>query len=598
MKFLGASGGPDTLTPVAFNGCFGWFHGPSDGRQRDVAVLICSGVMREASLAYCSVRMLGEDLAAAGYPTLRFDYPAAGNSLDADLNESGLHWTAWQRSIDGAVDWLRRVSGAKRVVLCGFATGGTLATLVAAARRDVAGLLLFEPVISGRSHIRRLILEADLQRGASMPRELGLEIRENRFGPLTVAQIGETDLRAVALPAGLKVAIFARRELKPVDDCARAWSERGVSVTRRGFEGLQMLLQQDLLDEIPLADFAPAIAWLKDAVPAMPPAGAAIGLRVGVLQPPGCLDMPLRFGPNHRLFGMLCRPERGSPSEVVLIPSGGREASYGAARQNVMLARRLAQAGIASFRFDFSGLGDSAGPPGRERVFSHAFTDRVADIQAALDTLAALGFSRFALHGLCLGAYHALRAGVVDPRVSSLMLINLPLFSVPPSNALGQLEQRGRAAGDYLTKLLRPGSWANLLGGRSDLGALRRAALFHLRLRTIGAAGRLMRRLGLLEQQSFAHRAMATLSRRGVRTLYLFSAGPEDIESFATEFGADGAGLAAYPGAEMRIVPGMDHSLTVTAGRVPAEAMMIEFVQAGRRPVGGAAGAAQPAAAD
>ena len=34
---------------------------------------------------------------------------------------------------------------------------------------------------------------------------------------------------------------------------------------------------------------------------------------------------------------------------------------------------------------------------------------------------------------------------------------------------------------------------------------------------------------------------------------------------------------------EMRIVPGMDHSLTITAGRVPAETMMVDFVLAGRR---------------
>jgi alpha-beta hydrolase superfamily lysophospholipase len=553
--------------------------------------------MREASLAYCSARMLGEDLAAAGYPTLRFDYPAAGNSLDADLNDNGLHWTAWQRSIAGAIDWLRGVSGARRVVLCGFATGAMLASLVAASRRDVAGLLLFEPVIVGRSHIRQLILEGDLQRGESTPRELGLEIRENRFSALTVSQIGETDLRKVELPAGLPVAIFARPEAKPVDECARLWSERGAVVSRRGFDGLQMLLVQDLLDEIPLADFTPAIAWLKEAVPPAPPTVAAISLPVGVLQPPGCIDTPLRFGPENRLFGMLCRPERGTPVDLVLIPSGGREASYGAARQNVVLARRLADVGIASFRFDFAGLGDSAGPPGRERVFSHAFTNRVADVQAALDTLEELGFSRFAMHGLCLGAYHALHASVADPRVSSLMLTNLPLFTVPASNALGQLEQRGRSAGFYLAKLLRPSSWANLLGGRSNLAALQRAALFHLRAQTVGAFDRLARRLGLKPQQSFAHRAMATLARRSVRTLYLFSSAPEDIEAFAAEFGVDGAGLAAYPGAEMRVIPGMDHSLTITQGRIPAEALMVEFVLAAQPGPEGPEGRVQPAVA-
>jgi alpha-beta hydrolase superfamily lysophospholipase len=268
--------------------------------------------------------------------------------------------------------------------------------------------------------------------------------------------------------------------------------------------------------------------------------------------------------------------------DIVLIPSGGREPSFGAARQNVVLARRLAQAGVASFRFDFAGLGDSAGPPGKERVISHAFTDRVADIQAALDTLAALGFSRFAVHGLCLGAYHALQAAVVEPRLQSLTLINLPLFTVPASNVLGRLEQRGRSAGVYLAKLLRPSSWANLLSGRSNRAALRRAALFHLHGLTLGMATRLARRFGLMAEQSFAHHAMATLSRRGARTLYLFSNGPQDLVAFAAEFGADGAGLKAYPGAEIRIVPGMDHSLTITAGRVPAETMMVEFVLADR----------------
>jgi pimeloyl-ACP methyl ester carboxylesterase len=549
--------------------------------------------MREAALAYSSMRMLGEDLAAAGYPTLRFDYPAAGNSLDLDLNERGLHWSAWQHSIAGAIEWLRGVSGAKRVVLCGFASGGALATLVAAGRNDVAGLLLIEPVIVGRSRVRQLILEADLQRGQSTPREKGLEIRENRFSPFTVAQIGALDLRQVALPTGMKVAIAARTELKAANECLSIWTSHGVAATRLGFDGLEILLNHDLLDGIPLADFAAAIAWLKASVPPASPMPLPIDLPVAVLQPPGCIDTPLRFGPENRLFGMLCRPERDSPVDIVLIPSGGRESSSGAARQNVMLARLLAQAGIASFRFDFSGLGDSIGAPGKERVFCHGFTDRTGDVRAALDTLETLGFRRFAMHGLGLGAYHALQAAVLDPRIGMLMLINLPLFTAPANNAPGPHEQHS-----YLAKLLRPANWVNLLSGRSNRAALRRAALFHLHAHTIGAVERLARRLGLMTDQSSAHRAMATLSRRRVRTLYLFSDDPQDVVSFAAEFGADGSGLQAYPGAEMHIVPGMDRSLTITQGRVPAETMMLDFLLRARRDATDGEATIQPAIAD
>jgi hypothetical protein len=256
-------------------------------------------------------------------------------------------------------------------------------------------------------------------------------------------------------------------------------------------------------------------------------------LGVALLQPQGCIDAPLKFGPDNRLFGILCRPERGSTADVVLIPNAGRDPHFGAARQHVMLARRLAQAGIASFRFDFAGLGDSFGPAGKERRFSHAFTDRVADTRAAIDTMAALGFQRFSIHGVSVGAYHALQAGLADDRLSSLILVNLPLFPSPTSNGLGLLERMGRA-------------------------------------------------IGLVSIDSVAHRAMAVLSQRGVRTLYLFSSGTQDLEAFAAEFGSDGAGLMPYPGTEMRIVPAIDRSLPLSTGHAPSQAIAVEFVLAGR----------------
>jgi hypothetical protein len=291
----------------------------------------------------------------------------------------------------------------------------------------------------------------------------------------------------------------------------------------------------------------------------------------------------MRFGPSNRLFGMLCRPDRGSTDDILLIANGGRDPSFGTARQSVVLARRLAQAGIASLRFDFSGLGDSLGPPGQERVFPDAFTDRVPDIKAAIDAMAALGFSRIGIHGLGVGAYHALYGALADERLSALIMINLPLFTVPASNTLGQHEQRGPSARSFLGKLVRPSTWGHLLGGRSNPPMPTRGAVFPLRRHTIGRLRRLALRLGLATSQSFAHRAMAALSRRGVRTFYLFSEGPQDIQAFAAEFGAGGEKLKAYPGAEMRIVPGMDYSLTITAGRVPAETMIVEFIAAGRR---------------
>ena len=70
---------------------------------------------------------------------------------------------------------------------------------------------------------------------------------------------------------------------------------------------------------------------------------------------------------------------------------------------------------------------------------------------------------------------------------------------------------------------------------------------------------------------------MAALAARGAATLFLFSPGEEAEGAFAQEFGPTGAGLAAYAGAAMKVVPGMDHDLTAPAARHQAEELMVEF---------------------
>ena len=109
------------MTPVTFNDCFGWLHAPGDDVAGDVGVVICPGLMRDGLLAYCSLRLLADELAAAGYWVLRFDYPGTGDSCDGAIEREGGHWPAWMKSVDQAADWLRAQTGVRRLVLCGLA---------------------------------------------------------------------------------------------------------------------------------------------------------------------------------------------------------------------------------------------------------------------------------------------------------------------------------------------------------------------------------------------------------------------------------------------------------------------------------------------
>ncbi|MEI6201199.1 MAG: alpha/beta hydrolase [Enhydrobacter sp.] len=564
------------MTPVTFNGCFGWLHGPQDGAGSDVGVVICTGLIQDALLAYSSLRVLADDLAAAGFVTLRFDYPGTGDSCDDSVERDG-HWTAWQRSVDDAANWLRATAGVKRLVLVGLRLGTTLAPLAAARREDVAALLLFEPVISGRTYVRQLTLEVEMLSGTRPTKGEDLYLREFRFPPATLDQIGEVDLRKVTVKSGMHVALCAQSEGKAAEDAATTWRSAGAEVVNIPWTGLDPLVRHKVIDEDILADFTAVLQWLRKSVPVQPIA-MQIVTGEAALHPPGCIETPVRFGPDRRLFGMLCRPRDSAPGTVVLLGNAGHDPHYASARHAVTLSRKLAAKGVASFRLDYAGLGDSIGPAGKERMLSHVFAvDRGPDVSAAVDTLQGMGYRRFGIEGLCSGAFHAFRTALSEPRINTVLVVNLPFFTLPAGSVLGYLEQKDRSPAEYLAKLLRPRTWATLLSGKVDYSGIFVGQLGRLRARVKAKLLGLARRVGLLREQSFAKQSMTALSKRGTTTLFLFSPGEEAEGAFALEFGPTGDGLAAHKGATMHVIPGMDHHLTAAPGRVAAEALMVDY---------------------
>src|SRR5271168_4001541 len=138
------SKGSAQMRPVVIKGLFGWLHSAPENLKNDVAVVLCPALNLDALDSHHSLRVLADSFAATGYPTLRFDYPTTGDSCD--LNETEFtadeHWAAWQQSIHVMADWLRASTGACQLIFCGLRIGATLATLAAAQREDVAGLIL------------------------------------------------------------------------------------------------------------------------------------------------------------------------------------------------------------------------------------------------------------------------------------------------------------------------------------------------------------------------------------------------------------------------------------------------------------------------
>lgn len=558
---------------------------PFEARRNDSAVLICPGLLGDELVAYCALRVLADELARSGYWTLRLEYPGTGDSCDLAVERSDGHWTAWQESVEAAADWLKSISGSRGVLVCGMRAGAMLAALAASRRDDIAGLLLFEPTVSGRSYVRELTLDAELHGGRVLPAGGGIEVGEFTFSDSTIAQIAGTDLRKTTLKAARKVAVFARAESRLLDECLDSWRHAGIEVTKGGWsDDLHSLVGHPTFDAVRLPTFHDVINWMTTAFPlgrdSTTRARSQPVLPVeATLRPGGCVETTLRFGSGQRLFGFLCNPDTGPSPDIVIIVNGGRDPRYGAARQGVEFARRLARAGVSSLRADFAGLGDSIPPPGQENFISHAFANRNSDIRAMLDVLEKRGFRKFTVQGICSGAYHAFHAALAERRIGALILVNQPLFTLPRRpDEITYLDHRRQTPLFYLRKIASLQSWRTLIEGRADI----RTALHSLWVRGLRSlrlgSRRVGRTLGLIRKQSFAQSALSELCARGVRTLFLFSPSKEDLEMFRREFTLEPDALVHYRGAEMRIVQRMDHALISSESRQDAAAEMIEFL--------------------
>lgn len=175
-------------------------------------------------------------------------------------------------------------------------------------------------------------------------------------------------------------------------------------------------------------------------------------------------EQAVAFGAGNGLSGVLTTPTTAPARDLaVVILNAGIVHRVGPNRLHVTLARRLARSGLATLRFDLSGLGES-----EARADGLGYAERVLqEARAAMDLLEArCGRRRVALLGICSGADNGLRIARADARVAGAVLIEGYAWESPGYH----LEFFARRAASLRT-------WKRLVRGRvSLLGVLRRLA--------------------------------------------------------------------------------------------------------------------------
>lgn len=218
----------------------------------------------------------------------------------------------------------------------------------------------------------------------------------------------------------------------------------------------------------------------------------------------GVQEIPVAFGPEQSLFGVVSTPAGGERGAVAcLMFNGDATHRIGPRRIHVKLARQLAERGVTSLRFDLSGRGDSEAAHGAER----ALTQGVHDLQAAMDRLESmLGIHRFIVVGLRSGARHGLGAAVADARVVGLLMFDG--FAFP-----GRRSRWDRRLRQTLAALAQPARIAGSLQGLA-------------RQPSPGAAAPAPAPFGAERPEittALFRRSMSQLAERGVAVLLLYS---------------------------------------------------------------------------
>lgn len=513
----------------------GWWH-PGNGRRAQVVVL-CDTVGPEQIASYRANRQLALQIAAQGWPVLRFDLPGCGES--DDRNDVAHQLLAWQQGLAEAVAFAQAQAGVRPVVLWGLRLGALLAGHWAEqAGGDVAGLVAWLPAAQGKRFLRELRLVASSRHLDARPDADGaVQCGGYRFDPATTQAL-------MAWPAPAPSPCPTLWVDEP--DALLHAADTPDQVERLACSGLADGLHPPFPPAWPAASVAGTLRWLARLpapAPGLPDAAAAVPPPPAEDPADGQSVVRLLAGTpaGRELVATVHWPADGTaPQPAVLILPTGAGHRIGPDRLWVPWSREAAALGSLVMRLDFAGLGDSEAHPSQPEGTVY-LRDHGQDVAAALRWLRARPEGRqVAVLGLCSGAHHGLKALADGLQAEALWLVN-----PPPLRPMTDAE---------LNRLV-------LARGQAGLGRWR-AALQRRWQRGQRALGRLQRglRRGLQRPQADdAAVQLRQLAERGTSVCILHAAVENTAADVRRETGRTGRALLARGALRLLTIPDGDH---------------------------------------
>jgi pimeloyl-ACP methyl ester carboxylesterase len=234
-----ADQGPE-LEPLYFGASrelFGCLHFPQGTPRASRGVVICPAAGPEYARCHRPLRVLAALLARNGWPVLRFDYFATGDSY-GDAEEATL--SRWQDDVADAVRFLRGRFRATRLTLLGVRIGAALAARHTMARGGIERLVLWDPVVRGRDFVdglraqtadhERWLVEKHGQRPASIEADGPRDLFGYRYSDAILDALASLDLMVESGRGGADTLILDNGEDAAMDGLAAHLRAAGMTV--------------------------------------------------------------------------------------------------------------------------------------------------------------------------------------------------------------------------------------------------------------------------------------------------------------------------------------------------------------------------------
>lgn len=561
---------PTSVAPVSFGKNFAFYH----AGYRKTGYVFCGSWGYDEMCSRKFLRLIAQDLADDGAPILRFDYPGTINMLD-EKNSTTL--TGWVEAASLAANRLKALSSCEKVVFVGLGIGAAIAFLAARERMDVAGLILAAPAVSGRRYMREQQIQAQVAN-----ENLGFSLKEKHlktgFTGFFVPEELQSSLKSIKLsPNGYKSTpkclVVSREENTAETDFATTLSDAGWSVECTPFNGYLKLLATPTTSVLPREVMTKITDFAKTQF-------GNHNQEEGKVHPDTCNDLPIvrdkaftetpvYFGLNQGLFGILCEPNGPRRGPVFVFLNTGYCHHIGWGRIYVRAARYLAQLGVATFRFDMAGVGESPSVEGRAEQVLYT-DDQFDDADQAITYLKSRLHQPLFLVGRCSGAYVAFHTAARNDQVDGVMMVNqLKMIWDPSEDVYEAVNFGARPLEEYRRRALRLNTLKRILQGEVNLSKAGRHIANHLRERTARKIAPFVGNLSKLGRfRKICHARFTQLATRGIPVELLNCEHDGSLDELANYFGSDLAGLSKFQNVSRTVVPDADHNLTSDEAQV------------------------------